>query len=192
MLERSSFEKEIATNPTSYLIKECLRFENNDGIIKGLSGREISFQKNKFHLNLIDKEYETYHLKSKVVLGNICEFDLATKKEFPFHSIDFVNNRHPDFMASEYVRNMLGYYLYQNIDVRAIRSIWTNQSDNHVRFVNELKKTKDPILAAKSTYSGKLFSSLGYSHIPRQKLNMIYENELSRFPQLVIVDFFKE
>lgn len=187
-----NFENERMLNPTDYLINKCIRSGRDQGVVIGNSGREIYFQKDNYCFNLFDKKYDIYHLKSQVLAGNICSFDLSTKKESSLHEIDSVDGRHPDFMATKYVKSMLNYYQNQNIEISAIRSIWTNQSDNHLQFVQEFKKTKDPVMAALSTYSGKLFSSIGYSYVPKKKLFMNYENEMSRIPQLICVDFIKE
>jgi len=187
-----NFEDEKKLNPTDYLIDKCIRSNSDQGVVIGKSGREICFQKSNSCFNLFDKQYDIYHLKSQVLPGNICSFDLMTKKELSFHDMNSPYGRHPDFMATKYVKSMLNHYQTQNIEIQAIRSVWTNQSDNHLLFVQEFKKTKDPIQAALATYSGKLFSSIGYSHIPRKKIIMSYENEMSRIPQLICVDFLKE
>lgn len=188
----TNFEKDQKINPTDYLLDKCMESNIDQGVIVGKSGREICFKKSNLNFELVDKRYSCYYLKSRIINDNICTFDFFTKNENSLHQINSINNRHPDFIASKYVKIMLSYYQSKYIDIQAIRSIWTNQSDNHLQFISELVKTKDPISAALATFSGKLFSSIGYSHIPRQKLIMNYENERSRIPHLICVDFIKE
>ena len=133
-----------------------------------------------------------YKLEAWVDFSGVLEFHLftrdQTKKQFPK-----TRHRHPDMSAKDFVLLSFRHFEKHKVTVNACKSTWyPYNSDNYDTFCKIYEQTHDLVLAAQSTWSGKVFTQLGFSHITKNDILVEYEQENNGAKIAQITAIFKK
>lgn len=138
------------------------------GTIHGGSGAEMEFW---FGTNAISVSDITYPDRgmSAYLLNGLASFSLQTRSMLTDERED-EPNPHPDMFAAKFVKFALDYFGSTGEVVNVCKAEWNNPSLNWDTFVAELQEDGDKVRAAKQTWTGKLFTALGFSQIEAEDI----------------------
>jgi hypothetical protein len=148
--------------------EEIFQYSKNgreNGIIVGGSGRKIKFEIKESFLEVCDPEFPDRIMGASVKRHGVATFKLQTKVSELDEYLEFPWEKHPDMFAKYFVPVALEHFKNMGIEVNICRGIWSRGSDNYATYVDELKRSRDQVKAAKNTWSGKRFAECGFSEI---------------------------
>lgn len=161
--------------PFSDLIDEFKFKRKRFGFIHGGSGAEMEFKFNGGLISVRDIAHPDRGMLARLAYG-VASFNIQTRK-LPTDRWENEPDLHPDMFAAKFVSLALEYFQNEGEEVTACEGLWAKGSVNRETFLKELRIHGDHVMAARATWSGKLFSSLGFSRIERSDIEVAYSDE---------------
>lgn len=147
------------------------RFGLNEVIILGESGQQLRIRakldSDSPFLSVEDQEKPAFHLHAEAYptpKGHEAWFDIRTKLA-DARNPKLSPQKHPDMHAKAFITTSLALFSYLGHPVTQCKCSWSDWSDNYAQFEQSYNKTNDPKQAALATWSGKIFSQLGYTNV---------------------------
>jgi len=158
------------------------------GDVKGGSGADLIYSIGKDFLIVEDSEFPDRHLWASVIEGTAI-FYAQTRSSALDEYINSPEGVHPDMFASRFIAFSFQYFRENNIEIEACKGVWLPGSSNQDVFMREFEINGDAVKAAKETWSGKLFTSFGFTEIREEDINFIVSEEAA---EGVVVLFRKQ
>jgi len=108
-------------------------------------------------LEITDPLLKEFGLTAVVNKSGLASFTITT--ETPSQG------KHIDMFASHFVKLALTYFEQQGNKIHCCKGNWKGDSISLKQFWSKKRKTKNNIIAAQNTWSGKLFRKLGFTQI---------------------------
>lgn len=140
------------------------------GIFKSGSGTKIEFKYFDNSIAVADLAHPDRGMQAEVLNG-VASFNLQTRGMVKDKLKDELNP-HPDMFAAKFVRFALEYFETIGEEVEMCKGEWHFPSDNWMTFMAELLTHENRVKAAKATWSGKLFRSLGFSRLRKSDISL--------------------
>lgn len=131
----------------------------DDKYLVGGSGSLLWYGVTDRSIDILDENDRDFHLCADLSKYGRLSFDLQTRVERNGSII-----RHPDFFAAKFVDFAIRNFELTRGEIRLWRATWRARgSDNYTEFIDFYDQTKDVLTAAKSTWTGRVAYSHGFS-----------------------------
>lgn len=134
------------------------------GVVRGGSGSELEYTVGSDALSIRDIGYPDRFMSMRVE-NKIVNFNIRTRTSPLDTYEDNPQGVHPDMFAKKFVVFTLGYLSDNNVYITGCKATWVPNSVNRQIFHDEMLVHGDPIKATKATWTGKLFTELGFSEV---------------------------
>ena len=139
------------------------------GHIRSGSGATLEYTIGSGLITVRDVGYPDRFMSAKVESG-IATFNVQTRRSELDKLDDNPEGAHPDMFAAKFVAFTLQQFHGNNIDVVACQGTWVPGSSNRELFMRSLDEHGDLVRAAKETWSGRLFVSLGFTELKEEDI----------------------
>lgn len=133
-------------------------------IVKSGSGRRLSCEMGRSRIHVLDEDEQMLGLSASVTSG-VIKLNLQTR----------LNNGsqqgvHPDLFAAKFVGMALVNFRHHGVNVVSLIGKWHPGSVNYRAFQKTKVVTGDALLAAKSTWTGKIAALHGFTELNAEDL----------------------
>lgn len=127
------------------------------------SGRTLSIDREPCSITIEDVESPGFYMGAFYSPDHhIFYVNLQTRSEYVFNFLR--NGRHPDMHAKKFIFASFDYFKKQHFPIRVCQGLWLPTSDNLKQY-REARCQLPPSEAALSTWTGQVFSLMGYSKV---------------------------
>ena len=113
---------------------------------------------------------QTCALPIYITSDDIAYFVLHTRGYSQDRNGDSLGEPHPDMFAAQFVKIAISFFRENGIDVKACQGMWSLPSWNREILIRGLEEHGDPVKAAKETWSGRQFVSLGFTELKEEDI----------------------
>ncbi len=143
------------------------------GIVKGESGAELELEAFENSLKVVDKSNPDRGMEA-IVTNGVFSFSVQTRRRIT-DECAWGDTPHPDMFAARFVRFAIAYFGENGEEVTICQGEWGPYSDNWLVFNDEYGRHGNKARAAKATWSGKLFASMGFSQLRSRDVEISYK-----------------
>lgn len=156
--------------PFGDLIDQFKTTGKHYGIVTVGSGAEIEFKLFSDLIAVADLAHPDRVMQAELT-NRVAFFTLQTRSMLT-DDLQSAPDPHPDMFAARFVKFALEYFESMGEEIDICRGEWHYPGDNWRTFMAELLAQENAVKAAKATWSGKLFASLGFSRLRKSDVSL--------------------